>query len=222
MNRRDHFGTSFRTLALTGLSFAFVAAATLPECSAQTRGGSTTGGSTTGGNTGGGSAAAGTGGATAGAFSGQPGNTQAGEIGRSSDRQFTDTGAAGQGGGRTGGLGGGRGFGGFGGMGGLGGLGGNMFGAGNTASSKPTVRTRLAGPVDIPVEMRAASQFRTQQQVQATAAQRFVRGYSASHQNGVATISGTVGTEKERRMAELLLKLEPGVRRVENQITVSP
>lgn len=216
MNRRDHFGRSFRTLALTGLSFAFVASATLSECSAQTGSSRTTGGNTSGG------AAAGTGGSTAAGFSGQPGNTQAGEIGRSSDRQFSDTGAAGQGGGRTGGLGGGRGFGGFGGMGGLGGLGGNMFGMGNTASSTPSVRTRLAGPVDVPVEMRAASQFRTQQQVQVTAAQRFVRGYSASHQNGVATISGTVGTEKERRMAELLLKLEPGVRRVENQITVSP
>ncbi len=230
MNRRDQFGRPFRTLALTGLSLAFVAAATLSECAAQTRGGSTsggsstTGGSTAGGNTGGGSASAATGGSTAGGFSGQPGNTQAGEIGRSSERQFTDTGVTGQGGGRTSGLGGGRGFGGFGGAGGLGGLGGlgSAFGMGNTASSKPSVRTRLAGPVDVSAEMRSASQFRTQQQVQATAAQRFVRGYSASHQNGVATISGTVGTEKERRMAELLLKLEPGVRRVENQITVSP
>lgn len=222
MNSRLPFGRPFRTLALTGLCLAF-GAATLSECSAQTRGGSSSGGSSTGG-----SAAGGSGAAAGGSFAGQPGNTAAGEIGRSAERQFSDTGGSGQGGGRTGGLGGlgggGRGFGGFGGFGGLGGLGGfgNAFGMGNTASSKPAVRARLAGPVDVPAEMRVASQLRTQQQVQTTAAQRFVRGYSVSHNDGVATISGTVSSEKDRRMAELLLKLEPGVRRVENQISVSP
>ncbi len=40
-------------------------------------------------------------------------------------------------------------------------------------------------------------------------------------QDGVATISGTVASEHDRALAEQLLALEPGVRRVENRLTVA-
>lgn len=116
-------------------------------------------------------------------------------------------------------------FGGFGGgrMGGFGGFGnfGNLFGGNSGSQAKPPVRARLRGSVDVPAEMVRAGEIRTRQNIQSTPAQRIVNGYSASVEDGVARISGTASNDKQRRMAELLLRLEPGVRRVENNITVS-
>jgi hypothetical protein len=118
-------------------------------------------------------------------------------------------------------------FGGFGGrMGGFGGFGGmspfgNLFGGNSGSQAKPPIRARLRGSVDVPAEMVRAGEIRTRQNIQSTPAQRVVNGYSASVEDGVARISGSASSDKQRRMAELLLRLEPGVRRVENNITVS-
>jgi hypothetical protein len=38
--------------------------------------------------------------------------------------------------------------------------------------------------------------------------------------SGVATITGTVDTQEQRRLAELLVRLEPGVRSVRNEMTI--
>jgi len=187
----------------------------------------TTGGSTSGGSTSGGSSQSG---GSSNNFTSQPGNTQAGQIGRSADRQFSDIGGpAGSGSGSRGSSSsrGMNSFGGFGGrMGGFGGFGGmspfgNLFGGNSGSQAKPPIRARLRGSVDVPAEMVRAGEIRTRQNIQSTPAQRVVNGYSASVEDGVARISGSASSDKQRRMAELLLRLEPGVRRVENNITVS-
>ena len=40
--------------------------------------------------------------------------------------------------------------------------------------------------------------------------------------DGTATLTGTVASDHERALAEQLLALEPGVRRVDNQLSVAP
>jgi osmotically-inducible protein OsmY len=43
-----------------------------------------------------------------------------------------------------------------------------------------------------------------------------------SIQSGTATLRGVVATEDDRRLAERLARLEPGIRRIDNQLTLSP
>jgi hypothetical protein len=45
--------------------------------------------------------------------------------------------------------------------------------------------------------------------------------FEVSVADGVATLRGTVASERDRRMAALLLGFEPGIRRVENELTVA-
>jgi hypothetical protein len=150
-----------------------------------------------------------------------------GEVGRSSDRMLNDVGgngAGGLGGRGAGGMGGLGGLGGLGGMGGLNPFGANPFGMGNSASSKPAVRTRLRSGVELPTGepvLQATGGFRVQNQAAVVPMRRVVDGYSLSIVDGVATVTGVAKTPKDRRMAELMLKLEPGVREIDNQIVVA-
>lgn len=67
-------------------------------------------------------------------------------------------------------------------------------------------------------------------QVEQVANQRIVQipqrhglgSVNVSMQGRVATITGTVTTEKQRRMSELLMRLEPGVSSVQNNVIVTP
>ncbi len=127
----------------------------------------------------------------------------------------------------TGAAGGGGGFGGGGGLGGLG-LGGLGFGGlgqgfgGSSASSEPAVRTRLRSAVSVqplqPREIQSAAQARF---YQAPVAPKF-GGVQVNMLGGNAVITGSVRSDKDRRMSELLMRLEPGVRNVTNRVTVSP
>lgn len=157
-----------------------------------------------------------------------PSSAVTGEIGRSSDRMLQDVGTAATGGaagglgglGGLGGMGGGRGLGGFG---GLNQFGANPFGANNSASTKPSIRTRLVNGVEpVSTALQGSNTVRPQRQFSAVPVSRIVNGYSIAVVDGVATVSGVARTAKDRRMAELVLKLEPGVNRVENRIVVSP
>jgi hypothetical protein len=66
--------------------------------------------------------------------------------------------------------------------------------------------------------------------VQQSASMRFrslpnrpqLRGINVAMQGRTAVISGVVGSEGDRRMSELLMRLEPGVSRVDNQVLVIP
>ena len=131
--------------------------------------------------------------------------------------------SAGGGGGLGGGAAGLGGLGG-GGLGGLGGLG-SLFGAFNTGtaqSTRPAIRTRLRSAINVPPM--------SVPQVQANATRRFrsvtsrpsLSGINVTMQDRTAIISGVVASPSDRRMSELLIRLEPGVSRVENQVIVSP
>lgn len=188
--------------------------------------GQTGGAGQTGGGGGGQTVGAGSGAQAIG--SNQPSGAVTGEIGRSSDRMLQDVGTATTGGaagglgglGGLGGFGGGRGFGGFG---GLSPFGANPFGTNNSASTKPSIRTRLVNGVE-PASTAIAGTTTIRPQVQYSTApvSKIVNGYSIAVVDGVATVSGVARTAKDRRMAELVLKLEPGINKVENRIVVSP
>lgn len=160
-----------------------------------------------------------------------PSGAVTGQIGRSGDRMLQDVGAGNRTGGTggiggLGGLGGGRGIGGFGGMGGFNPFGANPFGA-NTASSKPAVRTRLINGVQpiatgTPGGPSSAATLPAPRTIVSSPVSKIVNGYAIEVSDGVATLSGVAKSDRDRRMAELLVKLEPGVNQIENQIVVAP
>jgi osmotically-inducible protein OsmY len=67
-------------------------------------------------------------------------------------------------------------------------------------------------------------------QVQMKATQRFrslanypsLNGITVGMRDRTAVISGVVSSPRDRRMSELLIRLEPGVSSVDNQVVVSP
>ena len=142
-----------------------------------------------------------------------------GGIGTATTSGFGRT--ANEGGGGNAGVGGGGG--GFGGFGGLGGFG-NLFGQGGLGGSgttQPTIRVRLRSAVEVdPIP---------QQVIQQNANSRIVRlprqrlsNVNVTVVDRTAVINGTVTSEKDRRMSELLMRLEPGVRSVQNNVIVQP
>ena len=110
--------------------------------------------------------------------------------------------------------------------GGAGGLGGffsglaQAFGGGNASNSTPRLRVRLRSAVEFTP--------RTDQRVQDSATQiltnlrhrKSLAGVSVSLQDGVARLEGSVPDQKSRRMSEMLIRLEPGVRSVDNQLRI--
>ena len=135
---------------------------------------------------------------------------------------FSDLSAGVGGANGIGGLGGG-GFGGGGFGGALGGqFGGQGFG-GQTQNAQPVIRTRLRSAIE-------GTSFRTPQAVQQKISYQMqtvprragLGGVNVTLDGSTAIATGIVSTEKRRRMTELLLRLEPGVRRVDNRITVAP
>ena len=192
-------------------------------------GSSRTGGAAgqTGGQTGGTGQPLGAGTGAQAIGSNQPSGAVTGQVGRSGDRMLQDVGAenaTGQG--ATGGLGGLGGFGGGRGLGGFGGLspfGANPFGTNNSDSAKPSIRTRLVNGVEpATTAFQGTANVRTQRQYYAAPVSKIVNGYSIAVVDGVATITGVARSAKDRRMAELVLKLEPGINKIENRVVVSP
>lgn len=132
------------------------------------------------------------------------------------------TNAATQNAGRGGGAGGG--FGGLGG--GLGAAFGSLFGGGgNTNSSAtPAIRTRLRSAIAVSPVSSVNTQA-TVQRTLATAGPAAVgpyRGVNVQMDGRRAIVRGTVRSNADRRMAELLLRLEPGVSSVDNQVQIAP
>jgi hypothetical protein len=124
-----------------------------------------------------------------------------------------------------GGMGmGGMGMSGMGGM-GMGGMGGsNRMGGFNSTqnqNSQTKIRTtmrlgfRYARP-----NVQAVSQ-RVQGRWVRLPVSDSIKGVSMNFENGVATLTGKVATAEEKRMAEKLILLEPGVSSVQNQLEVT-
>lgn len=127
-----------------------------------------------------------------------------------------------------GGMGmGGMGLGGVGGLGrggmGLGGFGAGNFGMGMMggnaqgrkpirASVRPEIEMSARGAADL--SARTTSRF-----TNLPAAQKFPN-VNASYENGSVVLRGSVATEKDKKMMERLMKLEPGVDSVRNELLV--
>lgn len=122
-------------------------------------------------------------------------------------------------GGAAGGLGGlGGGLGGFGGL-------GNLFGGLNTGtqeSTRPPIRTRLRSAINVDPMPVAKVQSNALGRFRSLSARPALRGVNVSMQGRTAVLSGVVASDSDRRMGELLLRLEPGVSSVDNQLVVSP
>ncbi len=119
------------------------------------------------------------------------------------------------------GFGGFGGAGGFGGFGGLGGMLGNQ-GTGGNRSQPPMIRTRLRSAIKLPHTTRRDTQFNAERSLRLAPSQAGFSGVEVRLHETTAVLSGTVSNADSRRMSELLIRLEPGVRRVENRITIQP
>ncbi len=122
-----------------------------------------------------------------------------------------------------GGIGGAGGFGGFGGLGGFGGFGGaNGFGGTGAANNEPAIRTRLRSAIEVAPTAPAIIQARANLNLYRAPDRAGVDNVNVYVQDGTAVVTGTVTNDRDRRMSELLMRLEPGVRRVDNRVIVSP
>ena len=124
-----------------------------------------------------------------------------------------------QGGGRAGGMGG---IGGLGGMGGLGGLFGNAFGGQGAGQGQQAVRTRLRSGIEIQPVAAAAIQTQVRQRLSSLPVGERLNGVEITMEGRTAILTGQVESEQRRRMSELLIRLEPGVSRIDNRLTVGP
>lgn len=127
-------------------------------------------------------------------------------------------------GGNTGGFGGGGGgVGGFGGLGGLfGGLGGAFGGNQGAGGQRPIIRVRLRSAVNVAPMADSSVQMNANRRLVGLPSTQRLPNVRVSVSDGTALMSGTVKSERERRMSQLLMRLEPGVKRVDNRILVSP
>ena len=115
-----------------------------------------------------------------------------------------------------GGLGpGGFGFGGF----GPGGFGGGGLGNNPRGGSARPLRTRLRAAIDPPVASPAGNRRVAGRYLNAAVVNR-IQSPTIAVRQGVAAVSGTAADARGRRMAELMLRLEPGIDRVDNRIRV--
>ncbi len=213
-------GLRFSAALLLTLAMTVVVSA---QQGGQTTDGTTGGqtGTTTGTGTGIGAAGAGSMGVLDAdqVFSGiQRGDTVGSTANTGAGFTAVDANAGGAGGSRAGGIGGLGGRGGLGGLGALFGLG----GGGGQTTQKPAVRTRLRSAIDVQLSSPATVQQAATQRFRSLPSQPQMRGVNVSMQGKTAVISGVVGSDRDRRMSELLMRLEPGVGRVDNQVIVIP
>lgn len=158
------------------------------------------------------------------------GRSAADIAGFSSVGQGAGLGAAGGlGGGFGGGLGGGLGMGmgmGMGGFGlggggfGRGGFGNTGFGAGGQQNQEPSIRTRLVAQVDVarPSSGQRLNEIRGHLQ-DLPNSERFT-GVDITVEGRTAVLTGNVESPRDRRLIEGLVRLEPGISKVENNVRV--
>lgn len=108
-----------------------------------------------------------------------------------------------------------------GGFGGLGGLFGGLGGA-TQSNEAPIIRTRLRSAISVaPIAPRRVQRV-ANTRFRQLAKQPNMRGINVDMQGRTAVISGVVKSARDRRMSQLLMRLEPGVNRVENRVIVRP
>ena len=129
----------------------------------------------------------------------------------------------------TGGAGGNNAAGGLGGSGGLGGLGGlggfgRGFGNNNAASNQRKSKIRPTVKPDIEYQARTSESVATGLKTRFTKIPlpARVRGATASLEGNKVVLTGEVSSESDKRLVERLVKLEPGVNLVQNDLTIRP
>lgn len=137
---------------------------------------------------------------------------------------------AGAGGGLGGGIGGG--FGGLGGGMGLGGIGGlagalggrNRLGAmggnGGNAQGKKAVRSIAVPDFEVKASSLPNVALQVQQRISKFPIPEKFRGVNAGYEEGEVVLRGVVATESDKRLMERLMKLEPGVDSIRNELVV--
>ena len=122
--------------------------------------------------------------------------------------------------GGLGGLGGGR----VGGLGGLGGIGGGGLGGGGMGSTSAQAKKQIRPIVrpDIEIERVSAKTTATNAQQRLSRIQfpKKLRGVTSSVEGDTVVLRGEVATESDKKMVERLLKLEPGIDSVRNEVKV--
>ncbi len=133
----------------------------------------------------------------------------------------TDPGAAGSSSSnRGGGVGGLGGLGGMGGLGGLGGLSQLFGGMGQSQQQQRSVRTRLSSGIQVtPLAASSVGNSVNSRLASMPTTSRFT-GINVQMDGRTAILTGLVSSESDKRMARLLVRLEPGVSKIEDRIEV--
>ncbi len=140
-------------------------------------------------------------------------------IGTASTQGFGVVAEGGAAAGRTTGGAGGGGFGG-GGLGGLFGALGGAFGGQGTSTQKPIIRVRLRSAIEVPPRPAGDVQQSARRTLNRLPPSSRIRGVNVTMNGRTAVLTGSVASEKDRRMSELLMRLEPGVNQVDNRVVV--
>jgi len=127
-------------------------------------------------------------------------------------------GGGGCGGGGLGGLGG---FGGLGGLGGFGGFG-QLFGGFGQQQNQRTIRARLVSGLQVAPPPPPLVRRNVNVVLDSIAASQRFENVVVRMDGRTAVLTGAVGSEADKRMAKLLVRLEPGVGDVENQLVIRP
>ena len=117
---------------------------------------------------------------------------------------------------------GGGGGGGFGGLGALNSLFGGGGGFGGAGSTQPVIRTRLRSAIEVDPISPQRVQFTAKKRLVQIPKRRGLQNVDVTMVGRTAVISGSVTSNRDRRMSELLMRLEPGVSSVQNNVIVSP
>jgi hypothetical protein len=145
------------------------------------------------------------------------GATQGTGLGFSAASVAPPDGAAGQI--TPGGIGGG--LGGFGGVGGFG----RLFDGvtpGTTEAARPIIRTRLRSAIRVRPRNPERVGLTANRRFQSLPARPKLRDVRVNVQGRTAVLQGRVTNESDRRMSELLMRLEPGISKVDNRVVVAP
>ena len=106
--------------------------------------------------------------------------------------------------------------------GGFGGMGRGMGGFGMQNQNDPKMSLRIPFRIGFTVNRAAPElvQSRAQTRLQRIPALAKYVGVTVQMDGRTAVLYGTVGTERDKRLVELVLRLEPGIRTIENELTV--
>lgn len=97
----------------------------------------------------------------------------------------------------------------------------SLFGGGaNNQSSTPAIRTRLRSAIKVAPMNPLTVANSARQNLARLSVPSAVANVNIQMEGRTATLTGVVASEEQRRMSELLLRLEPGVSKIVNQVVV--